>query len=131
LAVVAIILAGCLAVWARSTRDGVFTTEQATRGRTAYKEGCARCHSEDLQGSGSSPALAGKDFLKRWDGANVGELFTLIRKSMPSDDPGGMTAQQYSDLVAFILSTNAFPAGKTELGTDSASMADIKIESPK
>ncbi len=35
---------------------------QAKRGDVLYKENCATCHGDNLEGSGPMPALAGKDF---------------------------------------------------------------------
>ena len=48
--------------------DGVYYEEQAKRGDVLYKEQCATCHGDNLEGSGPMPALAGKDFLANWQG---------------------------------------------------------------
>ena len=45
---------------------GVYTAEQATRGEAIYKEQCAACHGDNLEGSGPMPPLAGMDFLTNW-----------------------------------------------------------------
>jgi hypothetical protein len=51
-----------------------------------------------------------------------------MRKTMPSDDPGNLSSRQYSDLVAYILSVNEFPAGQKELDREMASLDEIRIE---
>jgi S-disulfanyl-L-cysteine oxidoreductase SoxD len=115
----------------RTVWDGVYTKEQAARGNQTYRRECQRCHAENLLGGEDATALLGKDFLEAWSGRTVAELYELTRKTMPTDGPASLSRQAYSDVVAFILSSNEFPAGAKELPTDSAPMADIKIEPKK
>jgi mono/diheme cytochrome c family protein len=112
----------------RTAKDGVYTKEQAARGQAVYREECAKCHAENLTGGDGSPELTGPDFLKRWNGKTVGDLFEFMRKTMPTDDPGHLSIRQYSDLAAFLLSANEFPAGAKELDRDLAAMKEILIE---
>ena len=37
--------------------------------------------------------------------------------TMPDDNPGGLPAQTYADIVAYMLELNDFPAGDSELPT--------------
>ena len=99
----------------RTTWDSVYTDEQATRGQAAYNRTCARCHLESLAGADESPALTGAAFLSNWNGLTLGELHARVKKSMPSDDPGTYGPQLITDVIAYVLRVNAFPAGKTEL----------------
>lgn len=112
----------------RSVWDGVYTREQANRGKTVYGEECLKCHGENLSGGEAGQALAGEEFLRKWNGKTAGDLFGLIRKTMPSDDPGSLSSREYSDLVAYILSGNEFPAGQKELDRDVAALNEIRIE---
>ena len=116
---------------ARSVWDGVYTKEQATRGKTAYQQECLKCHGENLGGGEAGPTLAGQDFLLKWNGKTAGDLFGVIRKTMPSDDPGGLSIRQYTDLLAYILNVNDFPAGQKELDRDPASLNEIRIETKR
>ena len=99
----------------RTIWDSVYTDEQATRGQAAYNRTCARCHLESLAGADESPALTGAAFLSNWNGLTLGELHARVKKSMPSDDPGTYGPQLITDVIAYVLRVNAFPAGKTEL----------------
>jgi len=108
--------------------DGVYTKQQAGRGQGTYGEVCLKCHGETLGGGEGGPALAGEEFRQKWNGKTAGDLFGLIRKSMPSDDPGSLSSREYSDLVAYILSMNEFPAGPKELDRDVAALNEIRIE---
>lgn len=108
--------------------DGVFTKEQAGRGQATYREECSKCHGESLDGGEAGPPLAGGEFRRKWNGKTAGDLFGTIRKTMPSDDPGNLSSREYSDLVAYILSMNEFPAGQKELDRDVAALNQIRIE---
>jgi cytochrome c len=116
-------LAQSSSVW-----DGVYTDDQAKRGQPLYNRHCASCHGEQLTGGEDSPPLTGAAFLANWNGLTVGDLFERIRVSMPQDRPGRLTRQQNADILAFVLSANQFPPGKTELGTDTERLKQIRFE---
>jgi mono/diheme cytochrome c family protein len=130
-AIILLALSCCVAALGRSVWDGVYTKEQASRGQSAYREECARCHSENLGGGEGSPALAGSEFLKTWNGRSVGDLLDRIVKTMPADDPGNLSRRQYADITGYILSSNEFPAGAKELDAAPAALKDIAIEEKK
>ena len=123
----AILAASSALAMARSVWDGVYTREQAQRGQSLYGQECAKCHSENLGGGESAPPLVGADFLARWNGKTAGAFYETIRKTMPSDDPGGLSTRQYADLVAYLFSANQFPAGDKELDRDLATLNEIRI----
>lgn len=125
---VLLLLFSAAAALSRSANEGVYTVEQAKRGQRVYGEECAKCHAENLTGGDGSPELAGQEFRGRWNGKTVGALFDLIRKTMPTDDPGHLSTQQYVDLTAFILSSNDIPAGAKDLSRDPATLNEITIE---
>ena len=115
----------------RSVWDGVFTEEQAKRGEPIYQKECAACHGAELMGGESAPALTGGAFLANWNGLTLGDLFDRIKKTMPQTTPGKLTRQQNADVLAFMLSRNKFPAGKTELYKQSEMLKEIRFESEK
>jgi quinoprotein glucose dehydrogenase len=116
-----------LLAFAGSVKDGVFTKQQADRGKAIYAEQCAKCHGETL-GGGDAPDLAGSEFVGRWKGNNVGAIFDLIHKTMPTDDPGSLSTRQSADVTAFILSSNGYPAGEKDLDNNSDTLKTIRIE---
>ena len=89
---------------------------------------CSKCHLDDLSGGKDSPPLVGDDFLNGWKGKTLGELFDEVRQTMPFDGPGKLTPEQYADVLAFILSSNKFPAGGAELEHEVAPLKQIRIE---
>ena len=120
-----------LALLCRPASEGVYTKQQAARGQALYAEECAKCHAENLSGGDDSPELAGAGFMARWKGKKVSALFTVISRTMPTDDPGHLSTRQTADVTAFILSSNGFPAGPDELPTNSAALDNIAIEAQK
>ena len=115
----------------RSVWDGIFSDDQAKRGATVYTGECSSCHGKDLTGIDEAPSLVGKDFLDDWDGRTVGALFDKTRRNMPRDNPGHLSATEYSDVLAYVLSENKFPSGKTDMGSDSAALKQIRIQAVK
>ena len=111
-----------------SASSGIYTAAQAARGGTLFQSKCAACHNADLSGSGTAPALAGPDFLANWVGQPIAALFDSIHTSMPSDNPGTLSAQQVADLIAFILSSNQYRAGQTEIPTDADHLTHILFD---
>ncbi len=54
----------------------------------------------------------------------------MIQKLMPATAPGSLTRPQAADLLAYILSYNKFPAGKTELPSDEDSLKKLTVPKP-
>jgi glucose/arabinose dehydrogenase/mono/diheme cytochrome c family protein len=114
----------------RSVGDGVYTSEQADRGNTAYVEECANCHGAQLGGGDETPALAGGKFLTTWRNRSVDELFERVRVSMPADRPGTLSRQNISDVLAYIFAANKLPAGTAELSIQNESLREIRFQTP-
>jgi cytochrome c5 len=107
--------------------DGVFTTEQAARGKTGFEISCSRCHNEALVGSERGPALKGAAFLSHWENDTLGGLFVKIRDTMPQNDVGTITDAIKIDIMAYVLLQNGFPAGPGVLVPQPAALDDIRI----
>ena len=109
-----------------SVWNGVFTTEQAERGKAAYTKHCSRCHGDDLAGRRDYP-LSGERFIDHWEAHTLDHLFRLIRDSMPPDAVNAIEATDKRDIVAYLLQQNGFPAGTTELSLDDDVLATFEI----
>ena len=111
--------------------NGVYTADQADRGKAAYGEQCAACHGPTLGGIDVAPALSGNAFLNNWNNTSAGDLFTRIHDTMPQNNPGTLSAKTVSDIEAYIFQANGFPAGQTALPPNQAMMTGIKIVATK
>jgi mono/diheme cytochrome c family protein len=125
------IFAGAAIVQAQagaSVLTGAYTDEQAKRGEVVSNKLCVSCHGPDLSGGEAGPTLVGLEFLGNWTGLTAGDFYDRVHATMPADAPGTMTPQQTSDVTAYVLKLNKFPAGQAELPTDLAALKTIKIE---
>ena len=116
-----------------SVWDGVYTDEQAKRGESHYGRACEMCHGADLSGNDVDeiPALAWDAFLTHWSDRTLKDLYDSMRRAMPRDKPGSLSARAYADLVAYILQVNKFPSGSTELGLNPDVLGSIVISGRK
>lgn len=111
--------------------DGVYTEGQAARGAESFRQNCAVCHGASLGGVGEAPALVGAQFVSDFNGLTVGDLFERMRTTMPLNNPGVLTRDQYADILAFMLKSNGYPAGERELYRRSEFLNTIRFEAPR
>jgi mono/diheme cytochrome c family protein len=112
---------------AKTTWDGVYTDDEAARGKAQYNTSCSSCHMEDLSGSGQALPLAGDAFADIWEGQTMADLLGLIQGTMPQDKPGSLEPDAALDVISYILQSNKFPAGKEELKNDPDALKNILI----
>ena len=110
--------------------DGVYSADQAQRGEALYKKQCTACHGDALDGVGPYPPLSGNDFLSKYEGKPVSNVYDMIQKLMPATAPGSLSRTDAADLLAYILSFNKFPAGKTDLPSDPDSLKKLIFPTP-
>ena len=108
------------AVAEHSTLSGVYTAEQATRGRNVFLGSCKSCHAPESH--------VGSNFTRLWVGKPLLELFKYVSEAMPENDPGSLAPETNADVVAYLLQLNAMPVGKTELTTERAMLREIRVE---
>ncbi|WP_396201235.1 c-type cytochrome [Gemmatimonas sp.] len=106
----------------RADTAKLYTELQATDGAAVWTKTCSSCH--------ESKDVTSADFRTKWGGRALFELYEQIRTTMPDDAPGTLTAEEYTNSVAYILKLNGLPAGETKLVADSATMSGMKIELP-
>jgi mono/diheme cytochrome c family protein len=99
---------------------GVYTEAQAARGEATYRANCTSCH--------ATSAYAGDAFVRAWEGRTAFDLFELIRTTMPNDNPGRLSREQYADIVAYMFKLNRLPPGDTPLPSDDEGLKQVRIE---
>jgi quinoprotein glucose dehydrogenase len=104
----------------KSTNDGVYTAEQAERGKKLFNEKCSGCH--------ETSRFSGASFHEEWDGKALKEIWDIASGTMPEDNPGSLKQQEYADILAYFLSLNEYATGDAELQPGAAPMAAIKVE---
>jgi cytochrome c5 len=121
-----IVLAGATAsaqnaaATAAQTARGAYTEAQAARGESAYRANCTSCH--------ATSAHMGDAFMRAWDTRTAFDLFELIRTTMPVDNPGRLSREQYADIVAYLFKLNRLPSGERPLPADDEGLKQVRIE---
>jgi PQQ-dependent dehydrogenase (methanol/ethanol family) len=120
LAAVAAVFALAFVHAARADGTGWYTAAQMSQGRWEYAQKCAVCHGAQLQGAGG-PSLKGKQFIERWEGKKLSDLYEFVHGDMPLGLGASLPSQEYADIVAFVLAQNGLPAG-TDMFTPKSPM---------
>ena len=100
---------------------GVYTVEQAERGKATHAMNCTSCHGTE--------AYTGDSFVKAWGGRTAFDFFDQLRTTMPNDNPGALKREEYIDVIAYIFSLNGLPSGPQELKAEDDLLKAIKIDS--
>jgi alcohol dehydrogenase (cytochrome c) len=95
-----------------------YTTSQATLGKTVYNTKCGSCHGSTLDNGEFGPPLKGNEFLIRWGGKRLDELFNYVSDTMPTTQPGSLSSDEYLNIVAYLLSQNAVAPASQMLTAD-------------
>jgi mono/diheme cytochrome c family protein len=107
---------------AKTVNDGVYSSSQASRGQALFQSLCTTCHAPDR--------FTGDEFVSAWSGKPLVELFNAVQ-TMPEDNPGSLSGQQYADVMAYFLQLNKFPTGADELKGEADALAGIQFEAAK
>lgn len=111
----------------RGVWDGVYTTDQADRGRTALLDnGCSGCHGAELEGD-RGPALQGDGFIASWENSTLNQLLVKLRDTMPPLNAEQVRVSTKVDIIAHLLRANGFPAGAAELTSDPEALEGVRI----
>jgi mono/diheme cytochrome c family protein len=123
-----------------------FTREQADAGARTYKRQCARCHGVDgagkddqykglrapeLIGSGALPCQP-RPFQKvRKDNFRTPkDIYDYVSATMPADQPAILDAEEYWNVVAYLLRANGREADTIPLDATSAAQIVLHADCP-
>lgn len=99
--------------------DPQYTAAQAVAGAQVYAATCARCHASDQWKGGT--------FAAGWKDRRLSDFYDLVSVTMPQDNPGGLTAQQYVDVTAYVLQMAGFASGDVPLRADVAMLRHARL----
>ncbi len=95
--------------------------DQVASGAAVYDTACATCHGSELEGGRGS--ILDRATLASYRTAD--RLVRFVRISMPDDNPGSLSEQEYYDVVAFLLDWNGQNPDGVPL--DASTAADVAI----
>jgi cytochrome c len=129
-----LLLASVSGASARTIWDGVYSEAQAMRGQAVYAAPCGRCHGHKLDGAPDdpdmfpAPPIGGWKFFRNWDGRTLALLYEYTRNTMPANNPGFLSDQEFVDLLAYMLWASGAPIGTVELAPDPVNLGQIAIQ---
>src|SRR5262245_29796952 len=104
-----------------------FTAAQVQQGRAVYDATCVMCHGANLDDGPLGAPLKGDAFMRKYGGKSARALFDTLRTTMPTGNPGSLSAESYATLTALILSQNRIIPGDTPLPTDPQLLAAMQV----
>ena len=106
---------------APSALNGVFTSAQAARGAQRFKQACANCHSIEEQAS---------SLRAKWGKGTLRDLFTIISTTMPQNNAGSLSPDDYASIVALYLQQSGHTPGSSDLPADPEALERMRVAAP-
>ena len=104
-----------------TTLSGVYTQEQAKRGKEIYLNLCKSCHIPST----------GESFARRWGGKSLLDLFNYIYEMMPDNNPRTLDEPSDADVIAYLMQSTGMPVGTREIPIVADSLKAIRIDVKK
>ena len=92
---------------------------QADRGERVFTGTCLGCHARSQ--------FISQTFVDAWNDRRVSDFYTLIRSTMPVNNPGSLKDDEYLAVVSYLLKANHAAAGTDSLAADSGSVRGRRI----
>jgi mono/diheme cytochrome c family protein len=91
--------------------------DQVSAGQTVYAGECAQCHGDRGQGGTGPVVIGGNKRIASYE--TTTRLYDYVSRTMPFDEPGSLTEEQYWNVIAYLLDQNGLLPEGTVLGPDS------------
>ena len=96
--------------------------EQVAAGQDVYAAECAQCHGEQGEGGTGPVLIGGSRRIASYE--NTDRLYDYVSRTMPFDDAGSLSEDEYWASIAFLLQENELLPADVVLGPD----ADVTLE---
>jgi mono/diheme cytochrome c family protein len=107
----------------RSTMTGVYTADQAEKGKEVFLGTCSGCH--------TVASHSGPLFAARWMGKSLADFYDYVSRLMPKSAPGTLSEEEYVWVTAYVLKLNRMPPSSRELSAEPELLKAIRIDSTK
>lgn len=85
-------------------------------GRDVYVAECAKCHGEEGEGGTGPTVIGGSRRIASYESTT--RLYDYVSRTMPFDDAGSLSEEQYWDSIAYLLDANELLPADVVLGPD-------------
>jgi mono/diheme cytochrome c family protein len=115
---------------------GAFTAEQVDKGQEVFRLQCARCHAPNGQGISNiyrdmtAPPLIGPGAfpldprpyqkMRHFQFRTVRDIYEFASAVMPADQPASLSAEDYWDVIAYLLNADGDAVNGQMLNDDAA-----------
>tara|TARA_R100001377_G_scaffold44351_1_gene25265 strand:- start:796 stop:2988 length:2193 start_codon:yes stop_codon:yes gene_type:complete len=111
---IALVLTTLLSISTASAQDA-----SVERGEAVFQAECARCH---------VPVEFDARLRARWLTRTGGDLYNLIRTTMPAETPGSLTNDEYLDVTSFVLKSGNVPIANGAISVEALTSLPIVPE---
>lgn len=91
--------------------------EQVTAGQAVYAASCANCHGPQGEGGTGPLVIGGSKRIASY--GDTDRLYDYVSRTMPFDEPGSLTQDEYWQVIAFLLKENDLLPEEIVLGPSS------------
>ena len=100
--------------------SALFSSGQIERGEKVHNNVCSNCH--------ATGEFVNPNFAEAWNDRPVFELFEQLRTTMPQDNPGSLSRQDYIDVVGYLLKLLGSEIGQQELPPEDSILKAARIK---
>ena len=93
--------------------------QQIDIGSQWFRSRCLECHEKG--------DLTNENFQVKWGGQSAFDLYDIIQRTMPEDEPGGLTRGTYTAIVAYLMKLNGMPTSSAILSSDSTALRAVRL----
>lgn len=90
--------------------------DQVAAGRDVYAGACAKCHGEQGEGGTGPVLIGGSRRIASYE--DTERLYDYVSRTMPFDDAGSLSEEEYWDSIAYLLKANELLPAQVVLGPD-------------
>ncbi len=90
--------------------------DQVAAGQSVYAASCAKCHGAEGEGGTGPLVIGGGKRIATY--GDTDRLYDYVSRTMPFDTPGSLAADEYWQVIAFLLEENALLPAEVVLGPE-------------
>jgi cytochrome c553 len=110
--------------------NGVYSPDEAERGKKTAARLCENCHGTDLKGTDKAPRLTGKEFFDQWNDLRLSDVVAYIQSAMPRTHAFYVGPDDTRDIIGYMLRESGVPAGRLPISKDMNVLNQIFVIRP-